>query len=371
MNAGRTESGNRNIALQALRGAAACSVMLYHSAHFAAQRTGAEWVDQVFPGRLAIYGVIVFFVLSGYLMEAAVRRYDAKIFLLHRFARLYPTYWLICFVFFLVQSARAGAWEPIPWRALNLLPLGEIQRPLGVEWTLLYEVFFYLVCGLLCLWRRAHLAVMLAWLAVIAVSIFRFDQFGTVMQPNLGQIVFSTWNIGFICGGLAGHVDRSGVKLDAAWLTLIGLALVLLGNLATAFPDLLLVAPGMACIVLAIARSPTQTAAGPVLRTFFVLGECSYGLYLAHSLAIQIALQYVPPVLRARPLEVLAGTIGVGLAVGLLAGKTDIVLYRFLKERIDARLGRRGKSAPQTAKPPVNEPSASPAAALLTRAGDS
>jgi len=80
---------------------------------------------------LAPYGVIVFFVLWGFLMEAAVRRYDAKTFLRHRFLRLYPSYLLICAVFIIVQSIRAGAFATIPRKALNLLPLGEMTRPLG------------------------------------------------------------------------------------------------------------------------------------------------------------------------------------------------------------------------------------------------
>lgn len=331
--------GSRNVPLQALRGVAASAVMVYHAAHFTALKTGAAWLEQVFSGRLGFYGVLVFFVLSGFLMEAAVRRYDARTFLLHRFARLYPTYWLLFVGLFLLQSIRLHAWETIPWTALTLLPLGEMMRPLHVEWTLLYEVFFYLVCAVFCLWRRVHLALLLIWLAVVAYAVFLHNQFGTAMQPNLVQIPFSAWNVGFICGSLAGFANRSFRTADPGTLWLCGFALVLLGELANPGPQLFLAGPGVACIVVALARSPGAEGAhaGLGMRILFLLGEYSYGLYLAHSLSIQIVLQYVPESRLAEPVAVFAGMIGVGLAVGILAGSIDVRLYRFLKNRIDAR----------------------------------
>jgi hypothetical protein len=70
---------------------------------------------------------------------------------------------------------------------------------------LLYEVFFYAICALTCLRKRAHLPVQLIWLGIVSIAVFRFGQFGTTMQPTLVQIPFSAWNIAFICGGLAGY----------------------------------------------------------------------------------------------------------------------------------------------------------------------
>lgn len=336
---GSEGAGGRNMSLQALRGAAASSVMIYHAAHFTAIKTGAAWLELVFSGRLGYYGVLVFFVLSGFLMESAVRRYDARTFLMHRFARLYPTYWLVFLGLFLVQSIRLGTWETVPWRALTLLPLGEMIRPLHVEWTLLYEVFFYAVCALLCLWRRVHLITLLLWLAVVAYAVFMRNQFGTAMQPTLIQIPFSAWNVGFICGSLAGFANRSLRVPEPGTLWLCGFALVLLSELTNPGTQLFLAGPGVACVVVALARMPRDESvrAGLGKRMLFLLGEYSYGLYLAHSLSIQIALQYIPDSRLAEPVAVFAGMIGVGLSVGILTGILDVRLYRFLKNWIDAR----------------------------------
>ena len=355
MNVARNSgSENRDISLQALRGVAACCVLVYHAAHFTALRASAPWLEELFISRFGFYGVLVFFVLSGFLMESAIRRYDAKTFALHRFARLYPTYWLIFACAFFAQSARAGAWGEIPWKALTLLPLGEMTRPLGVEWTLLYEVFFYMVCTLLCVWRRAHLPVLLVWLFVVAIAVFYFRQFGTTMQPTFAEIPFSALNIAFICGGLAGHLNRRVTTLDPGGLWLAGLALIMLAKLVGSGPDLFLTAPGMACIVLALVRGHRADARAPglFLRGLFLLGECSYGLYLAHLLTVQIALQYVPADRWSQPGTVFVGVVGAGLTVGLLAGVVDVMLYRTVKGWIDRSVRQR---APARAAPNVHE----------------
>ena len=346
------DSGGRNQALQALRGVAATAVLVAHAAHFSAEKTGAMWLEQVFSGRFAFYGVLAFFVLSGFLMEAAVRRYDAKTFLLHRFVRLYPTYWLLFLCFFLIQSARIGAWDSIPWKALTLLPLGEMFRPLHVEWTLLYEVFFYAICAILCMWRRGYPLVMLIWLALVANAAFIHHQFGT-SQPTLAEIPFSTWNIGFICGSLAGIANRSVRKLDPGSLWLCGVALTLMGELTNPGMRLFLAGPGMACIVVALVRSrqASSSVAGAGARALFMLGNYSYGLYLVHALSIQIALQYVPASSLAEPLAVFVGMMGIGLAAGIAAGSLDVMLYRILKAWLDARLGHVSLRNPQVRQP--------------------
>jgi exopolysaccharide production protein ExoZ len=333
---------NRDISLQALRGIAACCVLVYHAAHFTAIRTGAPWLEELFISRFGFYGVLVFFVLSGFLMESAIRRYDAKTFALHRFARLYPTYWLICACFFLAKSVRAGAWVEIPWKTLTLLPLGEMSRPLGVEWTLLYEVFFYMVCTLLCVWRRAHLPVMVVWLFVVAIAVFFYRQFGTTMQPTFAEIPFSAMNVAFICGGLAGHLNRRLTTLDPGALWLGGLALIMLAKLAATGPDMFLTAPGITCVILALVRGHRADARPPgvFMRALFLLGECSYGIYLAHVLTVQVVLQYVPADGWSLPGAVFVGVTFAGLTVGLLAGGVDVMLYRSLKAWIDRRVRR-------------------------------
>lgn len=330
----------RNTALQVLRGLAAGSVLLYHAAHYTDVRVDAAWLQEIFNGRFGYYGVLTFFVLSGFLMEGAFRRYDARTFLMHRVVRLYPTYWLLFLGVYLAQSIRLLDFGAIPWQALTLLPLGEMYRPLSVEWTLMYEVFFYAVCAVLCLRRGLYPWVMLGWLLLVTyVALFRHE-YGTVMQPTLVQIPFSLWNVGFICGGLAGVINRRWTPPDSALLCLVASVLVLFGMASSNVPRMYLDSFGIACLIVALRRwQPSRDSSeGLGFRSLFLLGEYSYGLYLVHAISIQIALQYVSP--DADPLTTFAGMLGVGIAVGVVAGLVDINLYRRLKLWVDSWYSR-------------------------------
>jgi len=329
----------RNMALQGLRGIAASAVVVYHAAHFTASRLNAPWLESIFNGNFGYFGVLTFFVLSGFLMESAIRRYSPGTFLLHRCARLFPTYWLIFLALYFAQAVRLHSFENIPWAALSLLPLGEMFRPLGVEWTLVYEVFFYGVCALLCFRRNWFPWVLLIWLAAVCYAFFARSQFGSVMQPTFVHIPFSLWNVGFICGGLAGAVGRR-IRLPApAVLWLTGLTLFLLSFAMDAALRIFMAGPGIGCVVLALTRAPQADRPqqpGLPMRILYLLGEYSYGMYLAHALSIQIALQFVPP--SSDALHIYVAMLGVGLAVGISAGMVDVSNYRRLKTWIDSHV---------------------------------
>ncbi|HET8942071.1 MAG TPA: acyltransferase, partial [Rudaea sp.] len=258
----------RNVGLQALRGLAAGAVVVYHAAHFTALRLNAPWLESIFNGYWGYYGVMVFFVLSGFLMESAVRHYGPSKFLFHRFLRLFPTYWLLFLCLYLAQVVRLHEFSPVPWSALTLLPLGEMYRPLGVEWTLLYEVLFYGVCTLLCFRRRLFPYVMVLWLAIVIDATYRHHQFGTVFQPIITQIPFSLWNVGFIFGAMAGVINRISRLPDAPILWLIGLALVSMSIAAPQPLRMFIASVGIASIVVALSRSqsPQVSAIGMPLR---------------------------------------------------------------------------------------------------------
>lgn len=345
---------DRSASLQVLRGLAALAVVLYHAAHYAVLNGAPAAIETVFSGTLAYFGVITFFVLSGFLMQGAVQRYRPLPFLLHRAARLYPTYWLVFLVFFVIQSLRAGALETLPWKALTLLPVAVPGRPLAVEWTLVYEVFFYAVCTLLARWPRLHLPAMLLWLGAIVLAVRSGNPAAYASPPTFEGIVFSVWNLGFICGGLAGHANRwlRGVRVETLWL--VAIALLLVAALDGALRGQVLTCSAIGLVVIAAARRGERaTVPATPHRVLYLLGDWSYGLYLAHCLAIQIALQYIDPArLTAQPLTIVAGLVGVGLAAGIVAGSVDVRLYRALKARIDARFAPRAAVALPEPMPP-------------------
>ena len=333
-------SSARSANLQIIRGLAALSVMLFHAALFTSQKTNTPLLADVFSGRFGYYGVMTFFVLSGFVMEGAVRKYGALQFLAHRFVRLFPSYWGIFLFIQLAQLVRLGHWEPIPWAALSLLPTGTLYRPLHVEWTLIYEVFFYLVCAMICLRKNLHPLILSVWGLICCVVLLHFDSYGTQMQPTWSEIPFSGWNIAFIAGGLAGALNRKAVHLPGVWLLLGGIIALGLGELGGNPVRLIFTSVGLLMLLLAVVRTRDANLDGFLTRALHKLGECSYGLYLIHSMTIQIALQYVPADRLSEPLSVFVGMAVIGLAAGLLAGSCDAWLYIRLKRALDRTLQR-------------------------------
>jgi peptidoglycan/LPS O-acetylase OafA/YrhL len=171
--------------IDSLRALAALSVACAHVWEgflpFAQQSDNA--VGKSWPRyfEFGITGVVVFFAISGFVIYGILRgpREDAgRRFIITRFFRLYPAYWV---------SGAAGLifvwwWQgwPITWQliAANITMVPDVfgQQPImGLYWTLGTELVFYLSCWLI--WRCGWLensrflaglvvALSLAWLAV-------------------------------------------------------------------------------------------------------------------------------------------------------------------------------------------------------------
>jgi exopolysaccharide production protein ExoZ len=71
----------RIFTIQYLRAFAAIFVLLYHASLFVGQATGDNYFSAIFNGRFGVYGVALFFSISGYLMAELAQRADAATFL--------------------------------------------------------------------------------------------------------------------------------------------------------------------------------------------------------------------------------------------------------------------------------------------------
>ncbi|OAI57211.1 hypothetical protein AYO47_08270 [Planctomyces sp. SCGC AG-212-M04] len=134
--------------------------------------------------RLGIEAVLLFFVLSGYLVggraarRAAQGNFDVASYSIDRFTRIY-----VPLVPALVCALVVGAWDSTPISAyeaiINGLSLqGVVAPPLLANtalWSLSYEVWFYILCGAAAaLWGgRSYAQFLLAWgLLFVALLVF-------------------------------------------------------------------------------------------------------------------------------------------------------------------------------------------------------
>ena len=178
--------------IQILRALAVSLVVLYHS---------TTW----FP--VGGFGVDIFFVVSGFIIATVVPGQSAKDFLIRRWWRIYPIYWLLSVPLILsmhTSVARTAA-------SLTLWPVwgDAMQYPyLPVAWTLYCEVLFYLAAAVAIFdWRVP--------LVGFAIAMIVNGLTGNPIASHLGNPMFFE----FLAGVLLTRVPRRPV-VAAAGLTL-------------------------------------------------------------------------------------------------------------------------------------------------------
>jgi peptidoglycan/LPS O-acetylase OafA/YrhL len=168
--------------LNALRGWAAMTVAVFHLFLNYAKDYPLSALEQgvhdFFIGYfdLGKCAVGVFFMVSGFLIPSTLNGPSRlRTYVMHRFWRLYPAYWISLAVLVLSCFWFVPEIEPNPTSVLaNITMLqGYLGQPdlIGVYWTLQIEITFYFMCGLLywcrLLGRRKALIVLFLLVALI------------------------------------------------------------------------------------------------------------------------------------------------------------------------------------------------------------
>jgi peptidoglycan/LPS O-acetylase OafA/YrhL len=187
--------------VHALRGVASVFVVLYHATQI------IEHFYQIRPFHgffmFGFSGVHIFFVLSGFIVYYVHSR-DAGYpreylpFLVKRFVRIYPMYWLILLSYsvFLLLNERIKVAAIVQNMFLLKAPAIGI---IAVSWTLYYEVFFYFLFSLLILSKRIGYSMICLWgMGIFMVAAFNvhipfayFHKFSALILIGFGASVLA------------------------------------------------------------------------------------------------------------------------------------------------------------------------------------
>jgi exopolysaccharide production protein ExoZ len=327
--------------LQGLRGVAAVMVVLCHV------RAWFETSPAPLPHffRAGESGVDVFFVISGFIMvfitpEPLRHLRDWAAFLYRRFTRIFPPYWIVCAALYFGWRRHPDWFSANPGHAIDavrsFLLLPQAQTPLvAVGWSLIHEIYFYLVVSLLfILAARGRKQATAIWFA----ALLALDCAGATTwcqhSPAL-QIITSPFSLEFQCGMLAAFTWRAlaAVRLPAwCWPALAVTALAglyIAGQfipLTGLYPDnnrlFRLAYYGLPALLLVVATVQTDAGRRAAPKAAALLGDASYAVYLLHLPVI--AMLY--PVCARLPGY--AGPAAAGLAA-LAAG----ILFHLLVEK--------------------------------------
>jgi hypothetical protein len=296
--------------IQALRGVAACMVVLVHSrSMLMGTALGKSAADHVLLPMAM--GVDLFFLISGFLMVWTTRDFDgsrayARTFLLKRFARIWPLFAVMTLVALLVEHGLRGLFDrsvlPAYLEGLAFVPHDPaasgiyFRMAVGVAWTLCFEWYFYLVFAAAMLCGRWRYVAMAAWFALtlLAIPLLRGGYtLDVAAQPLVTWSRYANLAVNpivwdFVAGMAAGWLYgarieiRSAGKIRAA--VAIALALLLVGwdrlGMLNFFGPRGWCAPLM--IVFAGLVLLAKAGALKVPRWSVWLGGISYSLYLVH-----------------------------------------------------------------------------------------
>ncbi len=306
----RPDSQQRFLALDTLRGVAILMVVL---GHFLPNRIVfgdlAQYITSLGRG-----GVILFFLLSGYLIFRNVERQATAIFLSRRLFKIFPAYSVnVVLIFLFGYFAGHENWN-LKLLLANLFMVQDVfgQDLLnGVFWTLLIEIKFYAFVALqyLVLRDRSTLAIPIVLILINAVI------WWTRGYASLLLTFFPTFYVGIqIYSAERRNWDRTGMLLALGTTALVALSLLVFDDIYGGWSATYLIVE--AVLLAAFLRQDISSRA----LNFF--GRISYSDYLYHA-----SLGYLIFVLIGSP----ATWIGNFASVLVVIALTTVVAYLSFK----------------------------------------
>ncbi|OBR64335.1 hypothetical protein A7K91_12530 [Paenibacillus oryzae] len=315
--------------IQILRGLAALSVLLYHFAIYS-ERIGMSSKFSFFSNSFFSYGALLFFVISGFVMAMLIDNCQPN-FLLNRFLRIYPSYWLaIVLCIFIKVLVFEGVAEKNLLQAMTLLPWGEIQYPLGIEWTLVFEVFFYMLCAIFAnkFFKKYFIYFLILWGIAIIVSNVQ-----TNLLTQVYLMPFSKYNLFFISGCLSFYIHR---RINFAPRT--SLVLIIVCSTITLLVHLYVYDNNLKYPLLAILFSiavlfSTKIKLKKNNKLLIKLGDYSYGIYLSHVVVATTLMAYLQLIVGDElSVPLLLVILTLTLVCCWYYGKIDLFLYKSLRK---------------------------------------
>ena len=299
-----TSSKIKNI--QALRGVAVLLVVFFHMVTIEKKYGGT---NALLPDyfQFGMFGVDLFFVISGFVMVTVTRgkfqqSRQAFTFLYHRISRIYPLYWfysLLVLVAFLLQPSFVNSSQ---FGQVNILAsfliLPQKHLPLlMVGWTLVHEMYFYLIFFLLLFFPEKQLVKCIGlWTAII---VFLQLYITPDSSPAL-RLISHPLTIEFIGGCLLAICTRQKKNTFSAPFFLLSALFLFVASILSyilywqttghveplGWWRILIMGIPAILIIFCLVRAEHKNFVlpGPLCR----IGDASYSIYLSHVLTLSL-----------------------------------------------------------------------------------
>ena len=290
--------GKRLYSIQVLRAVAATLVVISHIGRTLLLKAGTDATSVTTLGGA---GVDLFFVVSGFIMvHTTTWPFHTQQFMRQRLTRIAPLYWLATLLYAAIALMLPGLFHFYHFDLHNLLiafvflpsysAAGDILPPLEQGWTLVYEMFFYVmfaVVSKIAFTRRIRLLGVIFFLLVDA---------GLVLRPTQNALALTYTNpilFEFLAGCvLADLIGRGRLQIGAGGaVALIGAAIVGVvvspALMQTACPRVIYWGvPALLAVLGCIGLE--HVVAFERTRAIQAIGDGSYSIYLSHVVVLSV-----------------------------------------------------------------------------------
>lgn len=279
--------------IQLLRGVAALAVVIHHTLEIsngAAGRFSPDWITTS-----GASGVDLFFVISGFIMlyvsfaqPVALSTGD---FLLKRIKRIYPFYWICCLLMLLMHFAGFMKHNPLTKYDIlaSFLLLPSAQKLINVSWTLVYEIYFYLIFAVSLRFGSRGLSVIIPTSVIIGGYLLLPFLSGSMAASFFGNPVPIEFCMGLCLAWLflrfmdTGKCWPRGFLIGFLAFGLLALAPVFISHPNTNGLPYRVVAWGVPAVFVVAASLTLGQPRNVFARFMVLLGDASYALYLTHE----------------------------------------------------------------------------------------
>lgn len=330
---------HKYLTIQYLRGLAAVLVLASHALLYPIVEHNLGY------SRLGWLGVILFFVISGFIMVAVTGegRFSPLDFLRRRFIRIVPMYWGATLIAAALAFFAPGLFKTTVYDTGELIlslifvpfynPVSQGIHPLyKLGWTLNYEMFFY-VCFALLAFLGAQSRVVWLTAAFSALALI-----GALFQPQpaIPQFYTSFMPLAFCAGAWLGLATlRGGIAALPSKLLPVLAVIGVIGLVEGFSVDRGLMEDGLAFVglvsfaailVLMAIRFEHKL---PRIGVLELIGDASYSIYLVHIYEVAILSGLAFKMLDPEDLWADYLVSSVSVVGGTVAG---IIVYRLVEQ---------------------------------------
>jgi len=213
---------NRIISLDGIRGIAVILVLVFHYLY----RYNELFAESIpfEPLKLGKYGVQLFFIISGFVIYWSINSLQSpKVFLISRFYRLFPTYWVgVLLTFTVVRLFQLPGREvDLQTLLLNFPMIHQyfgVKNVDGVYWTLTVELTFYFWATIFLALKKTNV---LPYFLLCCLAVGQLLENGLINTPVWVNRLILFEHASFFLAGICFFKIKNAVKVKRYWFILL------------------------------------------------------------------------------------------------------------------------------------------------------